>query len=199
MRIIGVVDENYMVAEFLKAEIDSSRFGDAITQVLHMHNLTDNYIRNPNLESETENRIRKLILGSTRGYNNDRALFLGFPKEVQWKTVELEADDLGRVIYAKHETWDKLTNGTRRLKDGAKNLINEKKIAGTDQILSISADYSLGKKYPDLILLNDSENNRLVLVEGHSRATAYALNYKIKTPIRAIIGFSKNAKDWHWY
>src|SRR5690606_28051579 len=73
MDIIGQISEDEVIAEFLKAEINSPRFRDEVIAALN--GIDDKLITQPNLHSDMENRLRKEILGKVRGYGPNRDLF----------------------------------------------------------------------------------------------------------------------------
>jgi hypothetical protein len=91
-----------------------------------------------------------------------------------------------------------LSGGTRLVIDGARNLglIN---VAGdpAGNVLGVVAGIRSGKRYPPLIAVEGS-GGFLVLMEGHTRATAYCLA-KFKEPIDALVGSSPALKQWSYY
>jgi hypothetical protein len=77
---IGPATENEMILAFLRAEIDSSRFGTAYAQILSNSRIDRQWlIDRADLNSDGENRARKELLGLVRGFGNDSFLFRGFP------------------------------------------------------------------------------------------------------------------------
>jgi len=49
-----------------------------------------------------------------RGYKLNQSLFLRFPSDVRWRLVELDRDDLSKLLYLNNEpTWQALSDGTR--------------------------------------------------------------------------------------
>ncbi|PJN54343.1 hypothetical protein PAEVO_10640 [Paenibacillus sp. GM2FR] len=73
MKILNQVQEDEVIAEFLLAEINSDRFKEGILNALRDHDL--NLLIKPNLNDQTENKIRRDILGQTRGYGRNTDLF----------------------------------------------------------------------------------------------------------------------------
>jgi hypothetical protein len=57
-----------------------------------------------------------------------------------------------------------------------------------ENIKAVADDLRAGKRYPELIAV-ESEGGFLILVEGHTRATAYVLA-RIAEPIEAFVGSS---------
>src|SRR5579872_3666695 len=95
----GAASEHDMVASFLRAEINSSRYDDQILQPLTQRGLSRRLIDAPNLADAAENAARKWLLGF-RGYETRNLLFTGFPMDTQWRRVTLAPQDLARLRYA---------------------------------------------------------------------------------------------------
>ncbi len=95
--------------------------------------------------------------------------------------------------------------GTRLIADGAKNVGKRWPPEAADKdpspsILVIAAKLEKGGSFPELIFVGEPEAppDQLVLVEGHSRATAYV--YAGAAPeIEALVGFSSGIVKWRWY
>ena len=200
---IGKINEHEMVSAFLKAEIDSPRFGKCIIQKLTLTNYTRRkIIDNPNLKKSDHNDLRVELLSQCRGYGRDQLLFRGFPKDTNWKKVRIGPTEIELLKYAKFDDWVKLSNGSRLVLDGAKN-VDKIDVMGNDGVLintrikTVVADLRGGKRYPELIAVKNHEEF-LVLLEGHMRATAYAL-FGIKEDIEIIVGSSTSMHEWAFY
>jgi hypothetical protein len=120
------------------------------------------------------------------------------PNNVQWRRVRLDAADWKTVKYANYPTWVNLSGGTRIVADGAKN-IDAIAVAenSNKNIKAVAADVGTGKQYPELIGV-EGLNREIILVEGHTRATAYALA-KLSEPVECIVGSSPTMKTWAFY
>ena len=79
-----------MVLSFLRAEISSSRFDDFVVNRLTALGLDRRIVDGPNLLDANENRSRKKLLDSYRGYERRVLLFQGFPTDATWRRVALE-------------------------------------------------------------------------------------------------------------
>ncbi|HXM60853.1 MAG TPA: hypothetical protein VN950_08325 [Terriglobales bacterium] len=64
-------------------------------------------------------------------------------------------------------------------------------------VLAIAADLKAGKKFPELIAAA-GENGDVILIEGHSRATAYALA-GLPELVECILGTSPTMRNWAAY
>jgi hypothetical protein len=106
--------EDEMVLAFLKAEIDSPRFGSRYRTILANSGLDRrSVIENADLRSEQGKLIRRELLKLVRGYGTGQALFRGFPHNVQWRRVLLDQTDLSKLKYANEPSWVALSSGTR--------------------------------------------------------------------------------------
>lgn len=202
MNLIGKISENEMIAEFLKAEYCSERFGDCLKKLLEKHKVNHNLITEPNLKNKDENIFRKTLLGEYRGYGRNQELFENFPNDVQWHIALLTPEDLRQVKYIAYDYWKELTGGSRLAIDAAKNIQAGKEIfnQSNERFLSVAENIKNGIKFPRLIFLASDESASIVVIEGHLRLTAYMLvpNFIPKT-LEVIIGFSKNATKWDLY
>jgi hypothetical protein len=121
---IGPATENEMIAAFLRAEIDSSRYGNNFVKTsLAQRRLQRNIIDSPNLADAVENDVRKELM-RYRGYDARSHLFAGFPIDVRWRRVRLDASDFESMRYindARTRTphWTNLSDGTRLVSVGA--------------------------------------------------------------------------------
>jgi hypothetical protein len=195
---IGPATENEMILAFLRAEIDSSRFGTAYAQILSNSRIDRQWlIDRADLNSDGENRARKELLGLVRGFGNDSFLFRGFPPGVQWRRVGLEPTDWNKVKYANYPTWVSLSGGTRVVADGAKNIDSVLVEDANENIKAVAAGVRSGKRYAELIGV-DGVSGDIILAEGHTRATAYALAQLPKC-VECIVGSSPNMATWAFY
>lgn len=199
MRDLSPATEDAVVLAFLQAEIDSARFGPLYATLLSNSGLErGSIVDRPNLQSDRENRIRRELLTAVRGYGNRTLLFKGFPQNVTWRKVAIETEDADKLKYANYETWVQLSGGSRFVVDGAKRVeaiqVGEN---ANENIKAVADDLRAGKRYPELIAV-ESEGGFLILVEGHTRATAYVLA-RIAEPIEVFVGSSPQIKLWAFY
>jgi hypothetical protein len=172
---LGPATQDQMVLAFLRAEIDSPRFGEKYKKCfdhLQAFQITRQaLIDNANLDSARDNAQRIEILKAVRGYRGNNFLFTRFPNDVRWSRVGLEPADWIRVKYANYRTWIELSGGTRLIADGAKNInsvIAEEET--NENVKAVVAELGRGKRYPELIGVRN-HNDEIVLIEGHTRAT----------------------------
>ena len=198
---LGPATENDMVLEFLRAEVDSPRFGLAYSGLfdqLRAHMITKHSLLVvADLNSSRDNDLRAQILGAVRGYRRNCLLFDGFPDDVTWRRVELQSSDWVRVNYANEPTWVALSGGTRRVADGANNIDLISAGNANGHIRSLAAELRKGKRYPSLIGV-ENDKGEIVLAEGHCRATACAL-VEPTGASACLIGRSPGIRKWRYY
>jgi hypothetical protein len=199
VKLLKPSTEDAMILAFLRAEIESPLYSDNILRIAGARALVDQ----GDLASEQENAMRRVILGSYRGYG--WALFEGFPNDLVWHRAGLTIDELGAAKYMDYPRWVVLSGGTRLIAEGAKNVGKPWPPEATDldpspSILAIAVRLEQGESFPELILVGEPEAQPegLVLVEGHSRATAYVYA-AVETEVEALVGFSPGIVKWRWY
>jgi hypothetical protein len=202
MRIIKVIPPDEMILAFLKAEIDSNRWSQALLALLSNDNKSRMIIDKPNLNDYEENQYRKKLLGDFRGYDRNQYLFTDFPNDVKWMRVFLNSEELGKVKYMKYSYWDELSNHTRLAKIGAENVTNGKVVfkESNEGFLKAAEALKQGFRFPEIILVCKDENSDLVVLEGHQRITAYFLFPELmRDGLEVIVGLSHNMNAWGSY
>jgi hypothetical protein len=199
MKELGSATEDEMVLAFLKAEIDSPCYGPCCQSYLTRLGLDRKpLIDEADIGNAKHNQIRLELLKKCRGYKANQYLFTDFPGDVQWRRVELEPGELKRLKYINLETWTTLTGKTRRVVDGARNVgtipIDEDTIA---RIKAVADRITRGDRFPELIVV-EGDGQDLILLEGHTRATAYVLA-EPSYPIELLVGSSREMNKWHYY
>ena len=181
----GSATEHEMALAFLKAELNSPRFSGEyqIDRIL---------IDSPDLESSSQNAARLEELKRVKG-----ALLL---PNVAWQRVALERSDLPRLKYLNHPHWIELSGGTRLVSDGAKKLDPKKSQNTNVDILAVADAVKTGVTFPELIaVIGEEQGADIILIEGHLRATAYALA-GWPGQIACILGTSSRTQEWDvWY
>jgi hypothetical protein len=199
MELLGQSTEAGMVLAFLRAEVESTTYQGGIVGIAGAREV----VASGDLESDEENAFRRLLLGMHRGY--PWALFERWPNDLDWHRARLTLEELADARYANYPSWLILTEQTRRIADGARNVgMTWPSTASDDDpsptILEIVAALERGESHDELIFVAepDDPTDRWVLIEGHKRATAYV--YKgAERIVEAFIGFSTNVVRWRWY
>ncbi|MGM0885215.1 MAG: hypothetical protein ACQEXQ_29750 [Bacillota bacterium] len=201
--------EDEVIAEFLLAEINSSRFRDKILNAMGNHD--SSLITNPDLMNDKHNAVRKHLLAKVRGYGTDKSLFESFPNkslfenfpnDVEWYSAVISRNELLDVMYINHSYYIEISGGTRLPVCAAKNIYNGLEVydEANTYIQEIHNDYIKGKLFPKIICVSMNKDSRVVVLEGHSRLTAFLLNQKfVPEQLKVIIGFSEKMDQWDFY
>jgi hypothetical protein len=203
MKILDKSSENEMIALFLYEEIKSERYENRINEILKIENIQKNIILNPNLDSNYENELRKIVLKKFRGYNN-KEIFENFPKKIDWNWAILDKNDILKIKYITYDYWEELSNGTRYAKDSVINIKNNIEIFGVSNngFNKLSEYIKNGNKIDPLIILTSFEKkDNMIVLEGHARLTAINLVIEYITEIKVLLGFVKQniLNKWNKY
>ncbi len=204
MRVLEPTSEAQMVALFLQAEIQSTRWRDTILQLLQQQGWHRSLVDTPDARSEKENIQRAKLLGDFRGWKQNRDLFENWPTNgsVRWFQVLLGADDLARVRYIDYSYWNELSSDTRLVTVAAQNIRAGVTSCGVpnDGFWSAVRALKEGTTFPDLILIGASEavldTEPFTLLEGHVRATAYLLSEQPVAHVSALLGIHPDFVHW---
>lgn len=210
MQLLEDVSDSAVVAAFLCAELDSPRYGGTVRALLDQAGASARLIESPDLSDAAENDLRARILGAYRGWP-DRYLLHRFPRTVRWRRATLTTADLGSLLYINddprlpgRERWDKvswfdLAGGTRLVADGAQTVGRGRPEPGYEHvfasIVATATRMRAGAEYPELVLARESASSPLLIVEGHTRATAYVLAARDRAP--AFVGEAPGLERWH--
>lgn len=184
-----------MVLAFLSAEVDSDRFAHGSRYSLGDLEL----VRNPDLTDAVANQRRRSALAKYRGWRRNTYLFAGFPRDVRWKLVEVTIGELGHFRYAREATWIELTADTLLVKDGATNAGRQPLSETKERIRAVEREIRRGATYPPLIVTSEGEDQVHVLIEGHTRASAYVRALKWRETREVIVGYVSSLSGWRWY
>lgn len=115
---------------------------------------------------------------------------LGYPPNVAWKYAAFDADDLNRLRYVDYSYWNELSQGTSSPVRAAETIREGKEIYGlSNQYFWEGKEWlAQGKPFPPLIALTCG-NGKYLILEGHCRATAYALMPEAFAGAEAYVGF----------
>ena len=202
MKTIKRISEDEMVAEFLKGETNSPRFGKKIMDFLKKDKKEKKILFSHNLKNKNENLYREKLLGKFRGFKKNKLLFENFPKDMKWERAIISKNKLKRVKYINYSYWNKLSNKTRLPAEAVKNIKKGLKIydVSNDGFFEILSEIKKGKKFPPIILVTKNKKSRIVILEGHARITAYFLEQKyLPDKMEIIIGYSNKIGKWDLY
>jgi len=187
-----------MILAFLRGDIDTrtERRDVYLKALLQIRTDRSQLIDLADLENPGQNDERRTLLGAVRGYGRDLALFAGFPDDTTWRLVTVRPAEIKSFKYAKCEPWASLSGGFRLVADGMMNLDQAQFSVGN--VLGIAARVRQGDPFPALIAAQRAGASEVVLMEGHTRATAYALTGS-PDKIEVIIGTSARMGSWPFF
>lgn len=195
--------ESEVVLAFLRAELDSDRFGNDIRRALLDAGGLE-LVRDPDLDSEKENRARERALSAARGWPNTE-LFEGFPEKVEWYHGVLRPDELERVRFIEYSYWNELSGGSRRPADVLPTLQTGRLPTwltklGTSWCFEFAAQLAKAEVVDDLVVVATPDVNELVVLEGHARLTAiFVGGLQRRVTVRAYLGLSAAMKQWRCF
>jgi hypothetical protein len=96
MRILRPADEAEVVEAFVRAELESPRFGEATRAALAEHGEP------------------LAALAAVRGWGRNEGMFRDWPDDVSRWRVAMTPDEVLSVLYIHWDWWLKVTNGSRR-------------------------------------------------------------------------------------
>jgi hypothetical protein len=198
MRLLRESSEAEVVATFLRAELDSSRYGDTVRALLGEAGETEDLLRRPMVADQRENDVREELLDRYRGWLRREGLFGGFPENVDWSLAALTREEMLSILYIDWDWWLRISGGTRRPVDAAAR-IRAGEIPGStvEEHNPIAARLSSVDPPPELIVVAPPHLSRLVLLEGHFRLTAYALFPEyLPGELAVFLGVSDDIERW---
>lgn len=189
MKLIRKTNEAEMILEFLKGELNSKRFNEDLNNAINELGLDSSIILNGNIEDEQENNDRLKIMKKFRGYP-DEELFERFPNIEEWKFLELNESDIDNIYYIDYDYWNELSNGTYKPVEAAKVIKSGKEIYEvSNQPFLDGVEYNKTNKFPPVILIT-CNNEKYLIIEGHSRMTVYGFNSNKLNGTYAYVGYT---------
>lgn len=189
MKLIRKTNEEEMILEFLKGELNSKRFNEDLNNAINELGLDSSIILNGNIEDEQENNDRLKIMKKFRGYP-DEELFERFPNIEEWKFLELNESDIDNIYYIDYDYWNELSNGTSKPVEAAKVIKSGKEIYEvSNQPFLDGVEYNKTNKFPPVILIT-CNNEKYLIIEGHSRMTVYGFNSNKLNGTYAYVGYT---------
>lgn len=199
MRILGRVDEAEVVAAYLRGELESERFASPILAALERDGVPAEVVSRPDPGDEKQNAYRRELLGEVRGWGRDERMFRNFPADVAWSRAVLTRDEVASILFIDWDWWLTVTGGSRRPADAAATLRRE----APDEVAwhePIARRLVSGPPLPELIVIRLREGERLVVLEGHVRLTAFALFPEaLPDELEVLLGESPRLVRWTSY
>jgi hypothetical protein len=177
-----------MVLEFLKAELDSSRFGALYPQMIGGY--ATRALATSQDGSEIATALRLCVLTMVRGYANRTLLFDGFPTDVTWWRADLLSDDLNNLMHVRDPAF---VASSRLVRESANSYASSFNKVDATAIEEMAEKYRSGAPLARPIVAAD--HGRLVVIEGNLRAIAYIVA-DVDGPYPIILGRSPAMSIW---
>jgi hypothetical protein len=207
MNYLRPSSEDEMIAEFLRAEIDSLRFGLNTAEEMVRQAATLDVLRHPDLTDAEQIRKRRAILAATRGWGRNEGSFAGFPAAVTWHLARIEEHDLEHITFDNDRNWSQLSGGAKTPAAVAAringNQIEEHLMDVPDYewcirgIKATSNAISRGDVLPAPIVIRPVDGNRIVIIEGFTRFSALMLAERCVGAV-VIVGHTKERHLRRW-
>ena len=202
MRLIGSVPEAEVIAEFLRAEIDSPRFGPRVRARIAADGRDESVVRRADTTSEADNDYRASLLHSYRGVGGSAPLLEGLPERIDWQRATIARDALDEVRYIDYPYWNELSAGTRsprvaaaRIREGIMAMERP-----NDGFLALAERLCAGDDLGMPVLIAPDHDSPPVILEGHTRVTAMLLRPDcLPDPVEFYVGFAPEVRDWMFY
>lgn len=202
MKIIKDISHNQVIAQFLKANISSPRFQKELEDHIKSKSIDPEIINNPNLQNPIENSQRKQLFHSYGGNDNDGHMFDDFPEDISWKRIILTKPELASIQYINYDYWNELSNQTRYVKVGAEQVRQNREVfdVSNQQYWNALDAIKLKHSFSPPILVTHNPNQKVVVIDGHLRLTAYLLDPRhAPNKLEAIMGISPHFSSWNLY
>jgi hypothetical protein len=199
---LGAVTDDHVILAWLQAEIESLDFqqyivGDPPNPAYLATALKA--ARTPNLKDAEQNELRRRIIAKTHGFGLGAGSFQGLANDIRWRRFRLTTGEVGEMLYASHSgAWVILAPVTRKVAEGANNIGH---VFTGDQTNMVVLSLASGichaeKKVPEIIALRRADG-RLVILEGHARATAITLEaHRFPHGVEGYVGDSPSVATW---
>ncbi|HVS47514.1 MAG TPA: hypothetical protein VHJ99_01265 [Candidatus Dormibacteraeota bacterium] len=203
MEDLGLATEDQVILAWLQAEIDSVGFqqylaGEPANPVYLAQALKA--ARSPNLRDADQNELRRRIIVKTHGLGVGIKSFEGLANDIRWRRVRLTSHEVGDMLYANgHAAWTTLAPVTRKVAEGASN-IGHVFTGDMTNMLVLALALRICESHPvpalpEIICLRRPDDH-LVIMEGHTRATAIVLEAHRIQNVNVYVGASPSVAGW---
>lgn len=200
IKILKEIPADEVVSIFLKSEVESPRHKGYYLEALEKDRHTVAILKDPDLESEEENKYRSRLLGKIRGFGHGKLLFENFPKDTRWFRAKIAKEELLKVRYILWCYWSELSGGSRLPMDAAEMIRKGTTVFGesNDKFFELAEEIRRGRELPELIFVSTYDEGEILILEGHNRMTAFALLGPDMMPenMQIILGLSRTMDKW---
>jgi hypothetical protein len=182
MRILATVHEDEVINAFVSAERNSPRYGEIVEELLERHA-----------------GDARAVLADYRAWGRNEGLFGGWPEHVDWYRAVLSAGEVLDILYINWDWWLRISGGSRRPRDAAAR-VRAGLVPGVEPDDGDERIARAAATNPELIAVRASEQEPIVLLEGHVRLTAYALFPEhLPEELELYLGESPEMAGWSEY
>ena len=191
LTLLRAATEDEMIAAFVRAELESPRFGAALRTTLAELGMSVEVVSAaPSIAGANE--ARRQLLAAYRGWGQYESVFGGMPDDVVWSWADLDESVLRERVFTIKWYFEEAF-GTR----SAHEIAEMKRRAADTSRSQLERSVAEGRMLEPLILLAEPDLRRLVILEGHSRIVSYLANPDLVAfPIPAMVGTSSRVAEW---
>lgn len=193
LAVVKPLSEQTVIAEFLRSEFHHPEFEDYREEF-------ERLVREPNLESDRENALRRALLFLRRG-----AMWRELPEDTQWYEVKLTAEDLERVRFFPRAQWRRVAEGSFYMTDVVSSLREKWQQSPDDEffrklrrIANPAQEESVSRT---VLLIGVDTRSPLTILDGNHRMAAAMLAQPpaVLDGFRFICGLSPAMTRCCWY
>jgi hypothetical protein len=199
----GPATEDQVILAWLQAAIESPDFqAYLVGNPPNPTNLSAalKAARSPDLRDGPQNELRRQIITAAYGFGQGTGSVSGLGDDISWRRVRLLPAEVAQMLYARHDgAWQLLSPVTRKVAEGATNIGHVFTGDPTNMVvLSLAAGLCHSeKKVPEIIALKRPGDGRLVILEGHARATAIVLEaHRFPKGVDVFVGDGPSVGSW---
>jgi hypothetical protein len=183
--------EDEMIATFLRAELESPRFGAELHSTLAELGISVEVVSAT--QSVTgAHKARRQLLAAYRGWGQYQSVFGGMPDDIVWSWAELDERVLRSRVWT-IKWYFAEAFGTR----SAHEIGNIKRGSADVARSQLEQSVAEGRVLEPPILLAEPDLRRLVILEGHSRILSYLGHPDlVRFPILSMVGTSARVAEW---
>ncbi len=193
LRKIRRVDENMVIAEFLRGEFYQGEFAGYRKRFTEL-------VNRPDFSNARENILRKALLYRRRG-----RLWRELPRDTQWWEVELTPPEIQRMRVFPRNQWLRYGVPNFLLGETAERIrariLSNSRDAFIDKLRSLSLEMKQDSVFSSVILITIDEATPITIIEGNHRMTAASLGMpdEVHRRFRYLCGFSPHMAECCWY
>jgi hypothetical protein len=128
-------------------------------------------------------------------------VFGDFPASLEWRRVLLSREEVLAILYIDWDWWLTVSGGTRLPLEAARRMrAGEIPGSSAEEHEPIAARLTSPDPPPELIVVAAGDGQRLVVIEGHVRLTAYALfPERLPDELEVLLGVAEGVEQWTLY